>query len=170
VATAYENELGGGNTNTSGGRVSATEIIRAAPSGGNAILISSPGRSASFLISDTSPKMKSVIELTSFPLRMAISECAISWKSAEPKNRRLAVTPIKKWAAGGSPGKLAANVPAIENVINAKITNHMKWTAILTPKIEPSRNVLVAVCHSIGFKRLLVNPSVQGVCLGKKRV
>src|SRR5262245_35535429 len=93
--------------------------------------------------------MKSVIERTGFPLRMAISECAISWKSAEPKNRRLAAKPIKKWAAGGSPGKLAAKVPAIENVINAKITNQVKWTAIVTPKIEPSRNVFVEVFRSI---------------------
>ncbi|HKC86370.1 MAG TPA: hypothetical protein VKG02_10370 [Blastocatellia bacterium] len=67
-----------------------------------------------------------MIERTSFPLRMAISECAISWKSTEPKNRRLAPRPINKCAAGGSPGKLAAKVPVIENVINAKITNHVK--------------------------------------------
>jgi len=42
VATAYENELGGGNTNTSGGRVSATEIIRAALSGGDNRFATSP--------------------------------------------------------------------------------------------------------------------------------
>jgi hypothetical protein len=36
-------------------------------------------------------------------------------------------------------------------VISAKITNHVKWTAIVTPKIDPSRNVFVAVFRSIGF-------------------
>ena len=42
-------------------------------------------------------------------------------------------------------------MPVIENVINAKTTNHDKCTAIVTPKSEPIRSVFVEVARSTGF-------------------